>query len=164
MARPKWGAIFGGIAAAAAILIGVPAVLRHNTGAKPDQIPAAFEQLRTCADSSSHGDAGVRGETFNHAVNGGVHVVSSDSLHTLLPGQPVAALTRTVIDSVSHDTVITIWTEPPLDLAILKHEFANALSWRHRHALIGSDTGKFLTSAFYRRCVSYCPRCAAGAY
>jgi hypothetical protein len=164
MARPKWGAIAGGIVAAAALLFGVPAVLRHNTGAKTDELPLAFSQLKACADSVSNGDAGVRGETLDHAVNGGVHVVSHDSLQRLLPGQPVAALTRTVIDSVRHDTLTTIWTEPPLDLSIVKHEYANALSWRHRRALIGSDTGKFLTSAFYRRCVAYCPRCAAGAY
>jgi hypothetical protein len=164
MARPKWGAIGGTIAALALLLFAVPSFLRHNTGAKADQIPVAFEQLKACADSASNGNAGVRGETLSHAVNGGVHIVSDDSLHKLLPGQPVAALTQTAIDSTRHDTTITIYTAPPLDLNILKHEFANALSARHRRALIGSDTGKFLTSAFYRRCVTYCPRCAAGAY
>ena len=160
----KWGAVAGGAAFVAAVFFAIPSFLRHNTGAKPDQFPGAFEQTRTCADSVSHGNAGVRGETFTHAVNGGVHVVSSDSLHKLLPGQPVIALTHTVIDSASHDTTITIYTEPPADLLVLQHEFANALSWRHRVALIGSDTGKFLTSAFYKRCVTYCPKCSAGAY
>ena len=162
--RIKWGAVAGGIAAIAAVLIGVPAVLRHNTGAPTSDVPKAFAELQACADSASAFDADVQHETFTHAVNGGVRVISSDSLHRLLPGQPVAALTRTVIDSSTHDTTITIYTAPPLDLAMLKHEFANALSWRHRRALIGSDTGKFLTSAFYKRCVTYCPRCAAGAY
>lgn len=164
MARIKWGAVLGGAAAIAAALFAVPAFLRHNTGARSEDIPAAFDQLKACADSASRGDPGVRNETLEHAVNGGVHLVSSDSLHALLPGQPVAALTRTVIDSLRHDTTITIWTAPPLDVSILKHEFANAFAWRHRLALIGSDSGKFLTSAFYSRCVTYCPRCAAGAY
>lgn len=158
------GSIVGGIVAAVLLLVGVPAILRHNTGAKSSDFPTAFNELKTCADSVSGGNAGVRGETYEHAVNGGVHVVSSDSLHALLPGQAVAALTRTVIDSTRQDTTITIYTAPPADLSMLKHEFANALSWRHRRALIGSDTGKFLTSPFYKRCVVYCPRCAAGAY
>lgn len=162
--RIKWGAITGVVVGAVALFIGVPAVLRHNTGAPSTEFPKAFRELKACADTASHFDAGVVNETFEHAVNGGVHLISNDSLHKLLPGQPVSALTHTVIDSTTHDTTITIYTEPPADLAMLKHEYANALSWRHRRALIGSDTGKFLTSAFYKRCVTYCPRCAAGAY
>ena len=164
MRVPSWGKVAAGIAAVAALLIGVPAVLRHNTGASSDDFPKAFKELQSCADSASNGDPGVRAETFEHAVNGGVRVVSVDSLHKLLPGQTVAALTHTDIDTVTHDTTITIYTAPPADVNMLKHEYANALSWRHRRALIGSDTGKFLTSAFYRRCVTYCPRCGAGAY
>lgn len=156
--------IAGFVGAVLLFALGIPSFLRHNTGAATDQFAVAFNSLRACADTASSFDAGVRNETFTHAVNGGVHVVSSDSLHKLLPGQAVAALTHTVIDPVSHDTTITIYTAPPADLAMLKHEYANALSWRHRRALIGSDTGKFLTSAFYHRCVTYCPRCAAGAY
>lgn len=164
MARIKWGAIVGGAAAVLALVFGVPVVLRHNTGAKSDAIEPAFNELRDCATTIAPGDSGVIQETLAHAVNGGVHVVSDDSLHRMLPGQPVAALTRTMIDSTRHDTVIAIYTAPPVDVEMLKHEYANALSWRHRRTLIGSDTGKFLTSRFYRQCVRYCPRCAAGAY
>lgn len=164
MTLPTWGKIAGTVATLAIILIGVPIFLRHHTGASASDFPRAFDALKVCADSASHFDAGVHGETFAHAVNGGVHVIAIDSLHKLLPDQPVIALTHVDIDSVRHDTTISIFTSPPVDVLVLKHEFANALSWRHRRALIGSDTGKFLTSAFYRRCVTYCPRCAAGAY
>lgn len=161
--RIKWSAVVGGVAATIAVLFVIPSVIRHSTGARPDSFPGAFDTVKHCAESITS-DSGVRNETYGHAVNGGVHVISSDSLHRLLPNQPVIALTHTDIDSVRHDTTIAIYTEPPVDLLVLQHEFANALSWRHRRALIGSDTGKFLTSAFYKRCVQYCPHCAAGAY
>lgn len=154
-------ATLGFIGAVVLLVFGVPAFLRHNTGAKQADFSGAFYALKACADSVSH-DPNVNAETYGHTVNGGVHVVSSDSLHKLLPGQPVIGLTHTDIHGA--DTVITIYTEPPADLLVLQHEFANALSWRHRLALIGSDTGKFLTSVFYKRCVQYCPKCSAGAY
>lgn len=164
--RIKWGAVLGGIAAAAAILIGVPKLVQHNTGAKPEQFPDAFREVLACAESTTT-DANLREESYEHAINGGVHVVSFDSLQRFVPGQSVAAITHVVRDTTitgNVDTTISIYTTPPADLLVLQHEFANALSWRHRRALIGSDTGKFLTSPFYRRCVKYCPRCAAGAY
>ena len=165
--RIKWGAVAGGIAGIAAIVLLIPSFLRHNTGARPDQFPAAFYALKSCADSVST-DAKLHAETFEHTVNGGVHIVSFDSLQRFVPGQPVAAITHAAFDTSTVggnvDTTISIYTTAPADLLVLQHEFANALSWRHRRALIGSDTGRFLTSAFYKRCVKYCPRCAAGAY
>lgn len=166
MSSVRWQTVVGSIVGVAVLLIGLPTFLRHNTGAKNDAIAPAFYSLKACADSFST-DANVHNETYEHTVNAGVHIVSFDSLQRFVPGQPVAAITHVVFDTTKSgnvDTLISIFTAPPVDLLVLQHEFANALSWRHRRALIGSDTGKFLTSAFYKRCVKYCPRCAAGAY
>ena len=164
--RIKWGSVIGGVAALAVLLVGIPTFLRHNTGAKASAFAGAFDRQRDCAFNVSH-DSTVLRETFAHAINGGVHIVDVDSLHRILGDQqPVIAITHTVIDTTGGniDTTISIYTEPPVDLSVLEHEYANALSWRHRRSLIGSDTGKFLTSAYYRQCVTYCPKCAAGAY
>ena len=157
--RNRLAAIGGGIVAAAALLFGVPAVIRHNSGASDKDYPAAFERMKSCALRYAPTDTGLENETLDRAVNAGVHVVSDDSLHKLLPGQAVAALTRWT--ATVHDTSIAIYTAPPVDIAMIEHEFANALSIRHRRALTGSDSGKMQSSPFYTNCVRYCPRCGA---
>jgi len=160
----KWPAIGAGIAVIAGLFIW------HNNGterihASGDSVGSApFATIRSCADSVSNHDAGVRDETQAHLVNGGFHAVSLDSLHHILgDNQKVAAITHTVIDSVKHDTAITIYYAAPPQADILEHEVANAFAWRHRRALLSSDTARFQTSPFFKACVRHCPNCT-GAY
>lgn len=157
----KWKSVLGGVLAAAALLVGIPTLLRHTTGAKGSEISPAFDRMKACALKYAPGDTGLQHETLAHAVNGTVRVISDDSLHRLLPGQPVAALTRWIVDSTHRDTSLTIYTSQPVDIAMIEHEFANALSIRHRRALTGSDTGHIQLSPFYKACVTYCPQCGA---
>lgn len=164
MRKPKWTAILGGAAAAVALLFGVPAVLRQNTGAKGKNFPGIFERQKACALRQAPGDTALARITYAEAVDSGVRVISADSLHRLLPNQAVLMLTRQYIDTLTHDTSYAIFGAPPIDDAALEHEYANVLAYRFRRTLIGSDTAKFLTSAYYRECVKYCPHCAAGAY
>lgn len=154
------------IGGAIAVIVGL--FVWHNNGTQrehgADVGAAPFKTIQACADSVSAGDAGVRNETQTHLVNGGFHAVSLDSLHHILGNnQLVAAITHTVIDSTRRDTVITIYYAAPPQADILAHEVANAFAWRHRLALLHSDTAKFQTSPFFKRCVAYCPRCT-GAY
>lgn len=164
MKRPKWGAIVGGIAGLAAILFGAPAVLRQNTGAKGKDFPSIFERQKGCAIQHAPNDTALARATYASAVDSGVRVISADSLHKLLPDQAVLMLTRQYIDTTTHDTSYAIFGAPPIDDGALEHEYANVLAHRFRRSLIGSDTGKFLTSPYYRSCVKYCPKCWAGAY
>ena len=123
---------------------------------------SVFLDARDCAAKQS-GDSAVARETLEHLVNGGIHDVDVDSLHRILGNdQPAEAVTHTYIDTVRRDTTVTIYLRAPLR-DILEHELANAFVARHRVALLGSDTAKAQTSAYYKACVRYCPKCT-GAY
>lgn len=123
---------------------------------------AVFLGARDCAVQQS-GDSAVARETLAHLVNGGIHIVSVDSMHKLLgDDQPVEAVTQTRIDTTTQDTIVTIYLRAPLK-DVLEHELANAFVHRHRIALLGSDTVKAQTSPYYKACVRYCPKCT-GAY
>lgn len=156
----------GSIGAAVAVLVGL--LVWHNNGRErihgTDVGAAPFAHIQACADSFSDHNPDIRRETQAHLVNGGYVATSLDSLHLILGDrQPVAAITHVVIDPTNRDTVITVFYAAPPVADVLEHETANAFAWRHRRTLIGSDTGKFQTSAFFRACVRYCPRCN-GAY
>jgi hypothetical protein len=160
----KWPALGAAVAVIAGLFVW------HNNGkerihAEGDDVGAKpFAVIQACADSFTNHNPGIQSETQAHLVNGGFHSVSLDSLHRILgDNQLVKAITHTVIDSTKRDTSVTIYYGAPAREDVLEHEVANAFAQRHRLALIGSDTGKFQTSPFYKRCVTYCPRCT-GAY
>lgn len=162
MTKPKWGAIGAALAVIAAALIW------HNNGterihATGDEVGARpFAVVKACADSVTGHAPSIAGETLTHLVNGGFHAVSLDSLHRILGDkQLVAAITRTVVDSTTHDTTVSIYYGNPPREDYLEHEVANAFGQRHRRLLTGSDTGHLQTSPYYHQCVRYCPNCGA---
>lgn len=132
---------------------------------RPEQQPSILDQLKGCALTRlGLTSTALEQETLSHLVNGGVFVVSTDSLHRILQNNsyPVAAVTHEVIDSVTNDTTITIYLSFPRK-DWFNHELANALVMRHRALLLGAEP-KAETSQFYQRCVPWCPQCSAGAY
>lgn len=150
------------LGAAIAVLAGL--FIWHNNGTErihgSDVGAHPFATIKACADSFSNHAPSIAEETQAHLIDGGFRPVSLDSLHRILGNdQLVAAITHTVIDTNTRDTSVTIYYGAPPREDILEHEVANAFAQRHRRELIGSDTGKFQTSSFFRRCVRYCPRC-----
>jgi hypothetical protein len=124
--------------------------------------PGVLAQLMSCAERFDS-SAGLRTETLAHLVNGGVHLVSVESLHAILQNNsyPVAAVTHIILDTTRHDTTVSIFLSFPRK-DWFAHELANALVARHRAGLLGLAPNA-QTSPFYQRCVSWCPQCT-GAY